>query len=259
MSEDAMMNATMISDLPSPPTFAQSVDTSSPQSPNTGSYADILKELQSSQSKQGQPPQMQMSQPPQMQMSQAPQMQMSQAPQMQMSQAPQMQMSPTPQMMLQSPVNPSPEQNIMQQMQAQASMYSGGMPQSSPIGDYAPTHAMPMHSGPLKSELLPDPMFFQPPPPPRKIKKVYIEKEAEKPKTFLGFSYVKIKSAILVAAIVFALISYVAPLLAKNIPWSVNAETGKFTAAGLLVISLTTGLLHLGSVGIIERFGNGVN
>jgi hypothetical protein len=147
----------------------------------------------------------------------------------------------------------------MQQLQAQASMYDGGMPQSSPIGQYVPADTTPMHSGPLKSELLPDPMFFQPPPPPRKVKKVYIEKEPEKPKTFLGFSAAKIKSAILVAAIVFALISYVAPLLAKNIPWSVNAETGKFTAAGLLVISVTTGLLHLGSVGLIERFGNGVN
>jgi hypothetical protein len=146
----------------------------------------------------------------------------------------------------------------MQQLQSQASMYSGGMPQSSPIGQYTPIESL-MHTGPLKSELLPDPMFFQPPPPPPKIKKVYIEKEAEKPKTFLGFSFAKIKSAILVAAIVFALISYVAPVLAKNLPWSVNPETGKFTAAGLLVISITTGLLHLGSVGFIERFGNGVN
>jgi hypothetical protein len=146
----------------------------------------------------------------------------------------------------------------MQQLQSQASMYSGGMPQSSPIGQYTPIESL-MHTGPLKSELLPDPMFFQPPPPPPKIKKVYIEKEAEKPKTFLGFSYAKIKSAILVAAIVFVLISYVAPVLAKSLSWSVNAETGKFTAAGLLVISITTGLLHLGSVGLIERFGNGVN
>lgn len=254
-----MMNATMISDLPSPPTFSQSMDTSSaPQTSTPGSYADILKELQNSQSKQGPPmqpsPQVQMQSSPQMQM-QTPQMQM-QTPQMQMQTSPQMQ--PTAQMMMQSPVNPAPE-NVMQQMHAQASMYSGGMPQSSPIGDYMPMDSVPVHAGPLKSELLPDPMFFQPPPPPRKIKKVYIEKEPEKPKTFLGFSYIKIKSAILVAAIVFALISYVAPLLARNIPWSVNAETGKFTAAGLLVISLTTGLLHLGSVGIIERFGNGIN
>jgi hypothetical protein len=162
-------------------------------------------------------------------------------------------------MLLQTPVNPSPEKNIMQELQTQASMYTGGMPQSSPMmGQYTPIENL-LHTGPLKSELLPDPMFFQPPPPPPKIKKVYIEKEPENPKTFLGFSFTKIKSAILVAAIVFALISYVAPLLAKSISWSVNPETGKFTAAGLLVISITTGLLHLGSVGFIERFGNGVN
>ncbi|AGE49201.1 hypothetical protein ATCVBr0604L_547L [Acanthocystis turfacea Chlorella virus Br0604L] len=253
MSEDAMMNATMISDLPSPPAFTQPMDSgpASQGSGQPGSYADILKELQSQKNNQnpsGQQNQMQMSPTPQMQMQMSPPMQ---------QQVPQM--APTPQMMLQTPVNPAPEQNVMQQMQTQASMYSGGMPQSSPIGEYMPQHSTSVHSGPLKSELLPDPMFFQPPPPPRKIKKVYIEKEPEKPKTFLGFSYAKIKSAILVAAIVFALISYVAPLLAKNIPWSVNIETGKFTAAGLLVISVTTGLLHLGTVGLIERFGNGVN
>ncbi|AGE59456.1 hypothetical protein ATCVOR07043_546L [Acanthocystis turfacea Chlorella virus OR0704.3] len=254
MSEDAMMNATMISDLPSPPSFTQPMDSgpASQGSGQAGSYADILKELQSSQkinqNSAGQQNQMQMSPTPQMQMQMSPPQQ---------NQAPAV--APTPQMMLQTPVNPAPNQNVMQQMQAQASMYSGGMPQSSPIGQYVPQDSTMVHSGPLKSELLPDPMFFQPPPPPRKIKKVYIEKEPEKPKTFLGFSYTKIKSAILVAAIVFALISYVAPLLAKNIPWSVNIETGKFTAAGLLVISITTGLLHLGTVGLIERFGNGVN
>ncbi|AGE57702.1 hypothetical protein ATCVNTS1_585L [Acanthocystis turfacea Chlorella virus NTS-1] len=258
MSEDAMMNATMISDLPSPPAFTQPMDSgpasqSQGQERGGGSYADILKELQSSQKSNQSPSGQQQNQ---MQMSPTPQMQMQMSPPLQQQISP---IAPTAQMMLQSPVNPAPEQNVMQQMQAQASMYSGGMPQSSPIGDYMPHHSTSVHSGPLKSELLPDPMFFQPPPPPRKIKKVYIEKEPEKPKTFLGFSYAKIKSAILVAAIVFALISYVAPLLAKNIPWSVNIETGKFTAAGLLVISVTTGLLHLGTVGLIERFGNGVN
>jgi hypothetical protein len=171
----------------------------------------------------------------------------------------QQQVQPTVQMMMQSPVNaPAQSNNVMQQMQNQAGMYSGGMPQSAPLSEFLPMDEVPVHRGPLKSELLPDPMFFQNPPPPPKIKKVYVEKVPEK-KTFLGFDSTKIKSAILVAAIVFALISYVAPLMAKNIPWAVNIETGKFTSYGLVTISLLTGGLYLGVSELINRFGNGMN
>jgi hypothetical protein len=101
-------------------------------------------------------------------------------------------------------------------------------------------------------------MFFQNPPPPRKVKKIYIDKTPEK-KTFMGFDVAKVKGAILVAAIVFALISYVAPLLAKNIQWTVNADTGKFTSYGLVAISGLTGGLYLGISEIINKFGNGMN
>jgi hypothetical protein len=100
-------------------------------------------------------------------------------------------------------------------------------------------------------------MFFQNPPPPRKIKKIYIDKTPEK-KTLMGFDTAKIKGAILVAAIVFMLISYVAPMLAKNIQWTVNAETGKFTSYGLVAISALTGGLYLGITELINRFGNGM-
>lgn len=266
MSDEVMMNATPIDQLPSAPlsipvsdqessnqkagtsyadillslqklrqaptTASQVVPQSDTPNQNAGAYADILSSIQTA--KQTATPNFK---------------------QHDMHQD----MSPTPQMLMQSPVNPS-SQNIMQQIQAQAGMYEGEMPQSSPISEYMPNHTMsPVHTGPLKSTLLPDPMFFQTPPQPRKVKKVYIEKEAPKPPTFFGFDQTKLKSAVLVSAIVFILISYVAPLLAKSMQWTVNYETGKFTAAGLLVISVLTGGLYLGFVSIIDKFGNGVS
>jgi hypothetical protein len=48
-------------------------------------------------------------------------------------------------------------------------------------------------------------------------------------------------------------------LMAKNIPWAVNIETGKFTSYGLVTISLLTGGLYLGVSELIIRFGNGMN
>lgn len=131
------------------------------------------------------------------------------------------------------------------------------MPQSAPISEYLPQDFT-IQQGPLKSDLLPDPMFFQNPPPPPKVKKIYVDKTPPKT-TFMGFDTAKIKNAILVGAIVFALISYVAPLLAKNLPWTVNADTGKFTAYGLLTISAMTGGLYLGVTALIDKFGNGMN
>jgi len=68
----------------------------------------------------------------------------------------------------------------------------------------------------------------------------------------------KIKPAILVAAIVFALLSWGAPVVAKQLTWTVDAMTGKFTSSGLIVISLLTGGIYLGISEIIRKFGNGV-
>ena len=68
----------------------------------------------------------------------------------------------------------------------------------------------------------------------------------------------KIKPAILVAAIVFALLSWGAPIVAKQLTWTVDAMTGTFTSSGLIVISLLTGGIYLGIAEIIRNFGNGV-
>jgi hypothetical protein len=103
-------------------------------------------------------------------------------------------------------------------------------------------------------------MFFQNPPPKQKVKKIYIDKTPPAPpqeKAILGFNAKKVKSAILVSSIVFILIWYVAPLMARNLQWTVNADTGKFTAYGLVAISTLTGGLYLGIVSLIEKFGNG--
>lgn len=250
MSEDAMMNATPISQLNNAP-ISLSTSTAHETAQQSGSYTDILKNLELAR-KTSPPP----SQPQSEQLSIGTNLSQQEIFSMQQSGQ---KIEPTPQMLMQIPVNQNPPNNIMQQMQNQASMYNGNMPQSSPISNFVPPDTMmtQVNNAPLKSELLPDPMFFQNPPPPRKIKKVYVEKEPER-KTFMGFDQVKLKSAVLVSAIVFALISYVAPLLARSIAWTVNSETGKFTAAGLLLISSMTGGIYLGVVSIIEKFGNGI-
>lgn len=246
MSEDALMNATPINKLPSPPTpISTSVSEKSPG--ETASYADLIKNLDINKMSQTS----NMSQMPPM-----PQETPQQFPQMQSMQNA---LPPTPQMMMQTPVNPSAQNNVMQQMQSQASMYSGGMPQSSPISEFLPHDGTPVHQGPLKSELLPDPMFFQNPPPKQKVKKIYVDKTpAVQQQAILGFNAKKIKHAILVSSIVFLLIWYVAPMMARNLQWTVNIDTGKFTSYGLVAISILTGGLYLGVTSIIERFGNGM-
>lgn len=246
MSEDALMNATPINKLPSPPApISTSVSEKSPG--ESASYADLIKNLDINKMSQASS----MSQMPQMSQ-EIPQ----QFPQMQSMQNA---LPPTPQMMMQTPVNPSAQTNVMQQMQSQASMYSGGMPQSSPISEFLPHDGTPVHQGPLKSELLPDPMFFQNPPPKQKVQKIYIDKTpTPEEKSILGFKAKKIKHAVLVSAVVYFLIWYVAPMMARNLQWTVNIDTGKFTSYGLVAISILTGGLYLGITSIIERFGNGM-
>jgi hypothetical protein len=245
MSEDALMNATPISQLPSPPA---PISTSMSEQPpgESASYADLIKNLDINKMASQASSMSQM--PPMPQMSHLSQ----QPPQMQNA------LPPTPQMMMQTPVNPSAQNNVMQQMQSQASMYSGGMPQSSPISEFLPYEGTPVHQGPLKSELLPDPMFFQNPPPKQKVKKIYIDKTpAPQEKAILGFNAKKVKNAVLVSSIVFLLIWYVAPMMARTLQWTVNVDTGKFTAYGLVAISALTGGLYLGITSLIEKFGNG--
>ena len=238
-SNEIMQNATPISQLgggggqPS----SSSIQNATPVESGT-SYGDILKSLDIARQQQDNPPQMQQ-QPPQMQMQQQPQMQM------QMQQQPQMQMTP--------------------QMQMQQ------MPQSAPLSSMMPVPEYSVQQSPLMSNLLPDPMFFQPPPPPAPVqaqqyspserrRKKYDQAERASESNSLKdkFDMNKIKPAILVSVIVFALLSWGAPVIAKRLAWTVDAISGKFTHSGLVVISVLTGGVFLGISEIIRNFGTGL-
>lgn len=238
--EDSMMNATRVQDLPSPAMFASKHD--SQQQPGTN-YQDILKTIDIKQ----------LTQPKAEVPSATP-----------MPQSIQFQTPLSSPAQLQTPTVSSPAQfqtptNPMQDLHTQNTMYTGtmDMPQSAPtesFSAYAPSYApsQAIMRGPVINSLLPDPMFFQPPPivdPPKKRRHV----EPPKVNKFPIFDIEKIKPAILVAAIVFALLSWGAPVVAKRLEWTVDAITGKFTSSGLVVISLLTGGIFLGATEIIRN------
>jgi hypothetical protein len=172
-----------------------------------------------------------------------------------------------PQQMMQQQMQmqqPEPD-NLMELLHAKSSTYPGSMPQSAPVGEYASGPSVDMAQGPIVNSLLPDPMFFNSPPQERKRRRPPPPPPAVAPSqtTMLGgkvpaMDLNKIKPAILVAAIVFALLSWGAPVVAKQLTWTVDAMTGKFTSSGLIIISLLTGGIYLGISEIIRNFGNGV-
>lgn len=263
MSEDNMMNATSISSLPPPMTTS----ISSEQKTGGGTtYSDLIKDLDINKMKQSQ--QSAVSSPGPMQSSFAPAPTQSPFPPAPMQnqrnpaqQAPSQNQSTMdmPASIMMQQMMPQ-QQNVMQNMQQQSSMYGGAMPQSAPISQYIPTDDVEVQQTPLNSTLLPDPMFFQPPPPPPRRRRKEVVKAVVVPeKKPFGFDASKIKPAILVAAIVFALLSYGAPLLARRLEWSVDSVTGKFTSAGLVTLSILTGGIFLGISELIRNFGTGMN
>jgi len=240
-SDDTMMNATLVSNLPSP--MMSSLNDNQSQSAAPSSYQDLIKNLDIKQ------------------MSSQPSMQMPASIQMQQQMPRQTQQQMPEQFPPQMPTH-QPD-SMMELLHAQNSTYSGTMPQSAPIGEFSSAPSMNVSQGPVVNSLLPDPMFFNPPreerrrrPPPPPV--------AEAPKTTMlggkvpAMDLNKIKPAILVAAIVFALLSWGAPVVAKQLTWTVDAMTGKFTSSGLIVISLLTGGIYLGISEIIRNYGNGV-
>jgi hypothetical protein len=240
-SDDTLMNATLVSNLPSP--MMSSLNDNQSQSAAPSSYQDLIKNLDIKQ------------------MSSQPSMQMPASIQMQQQMPRQTQQQMPEQFPPQMPTH-QPD-SMMELLHAQNSTYSGTMPQSAPIGEFSSAPSMNVSQGPVVNSLLPDPMFFNPPreerrrrPPPPPV--------AEPPKTTMlggkvpAMDLNKIKPAILVAAIVFALLSWGAPVVAKQLTWTVDAMTGKFTSSGLIVISLLTGGIYLGISEIIRNYGNGV-
>lgn len=249
-SDDTMMNATLVSALP-PPMMASLNEPQNNQAAPS-SYQDLIKNLDI---KQMSGPNMQM--PASIQMQQMPR-QTQPFPQ-QMPQEISQQFPPQMQMQQQMP---TPD-NAMELLHAQNSTYSGMMPQSAPIGEFSSGPSMDMAQGPIVNSLLPDPMFFNPPPRERKRRPHPPPPMVQQPNgNVLGkipaMDLNKIKPAILVAAIVFALLSWGAPVVAKQLTWTVDAMTGKFTSSGLIIISLLTGGIYLGISEIIRNFGNGV-
>jgi hypothetical protein len=262
MSEDNMMNATSISSLPAPMT----TNISSEQKTGGGTtYSDLIKDLDINKMKQSQPSAVSSPGPMQSAFTPAPTPSLFPPAPMQNQRNP-TQTAPMPQQgtmdmpasIMMQQMMPQ-QQNVMQTMQQQNSMYGGAMPQSAPISQYIPTDDVDVQQTPLNSTLLPDPMFFQPPPPPPRRRRKEVVKAVVPEKKPFGFDASKVKPAILVAAIVFALLSYGAPLLARRLEWSVDSVTGKFTSAGLVTLSILTGGIFLGISELIRNFGNGMN
>jgi len=239
-NDDTMMNATLVSDLPAP--MMSSMNDNTPQQAAPSSYQDLIKNLDIKQ----------MSGKNNMPMPASIQMQQQMPQQMQMQQMPRQMQQPEP-------------DNLMELLHAKSSTYPGTMPQSAPVGEFSPGPSVDMAQGPIVNSLLPDPMFFNPPPQERKRRRQPPPPPppAAPQAGVLGskipaMDLNKIKPAILVAAIVFALLSWGAPVVAKQLTWTVDAITGKFTSSGLIVISLLTGGIYLGISEIIRKFGNGV-
>jgi len=249
-SDDTLMNATLVSALPSPMMASLNETQNNQAAPS--SYQDLIKHLDIKQMS-GQNMQMPASIQMQQQMPRQTQPFPQQMPQEMPQQFP-------PQMQQQMPTPDS----AMELLHAQNSTYSGTMPQSAPIGEFSPGPSMDMAQGPIVNSLLPDPMFFNPPPRERKKRLHPPPPMVQQPNgNVLGgkipaMDLNKIKPAILVAAIVFALLSWGAPVVAKQLTWTVDAMTGKFTSSGLIIISLLTGGIYLGISEIIRNFGNGV-
>lgn len=63
-----------------------------------------------------------------------------------------------------------------------------------------------------------------------------------------------LRPALVVAAIVFVVLSRGAPMIATQLPFSVDAITGKFTISGLVIISMLSGGMYLGINELIKRF-----
>lgn len=63
-----------------------------------------------------------------------------------------------------------------------------------------------------------------------------------------------LRPALVVAGIVFVVLSRGAPMIATRLPFSVDAITGKFTIAGLVIISMLSGGMYLGINELIKRF-----
>jgi hypothetical protein len=63
-----------------------------------------------------------------------------------------------------------------------------------------------------------------------------------------------LRPALIVAVIVFFVLRQGAPQIARLVPLSVDVVTGKFTVAGLAIVSLLSGGAYLGLTELSSRF-----
>jgi hypothetical protein len=86
-------------------------------------------------------------------------------------------------------------------------------------------------------------------PPPQKVKRPAASKKKSS-----KIDLRALRPALVVAAIVFVVLSRGAPMIATRLPFSVDAITGKFTISGLIIISMLSGGMYLGINELIKRF-----
>lgn len=86
-------------------------------------------------------------------------------------------------------------------------------------------------------------------PPPQKVKRPAASKKKSSKLDLRA-----LRPALVVAAIVFVVLSRGAPMIAARLPFSVDAITGKFTISGLVIISMLSGGMYLGINELIKRF-----
>jgi hypothetical protein len=112
---------------------------------------------------------------------------------------------------------------------------------------------------PLMSNLLPDPIMYNPPVQPQiphetMLKRSEIRDALKDIKRTSKFDMGKIKPALLVVVVVFVLLTWGVPVIARRLDWSVDPISGKFTTYGLLLISVLTGGSFLGLSELMNKF-----
>lgn len=75
---------------------------------------------------------------------------------------------------------------------------------------------------------------------------------AEAPPSKFDFKF--LRPGLVVAAIVFIVLLKIAPLVANKLPFSIDSVTGKFTAAGLLIVSFLAGGTFLFADEMIKKY-----
>lgn len=97
----------------------------------------------------------------------------------------------------------------------------------------------------------------QMPPPPKQQKAPPSTQKIRRPVSKTKSSKIDLRAlrpALVVAAIVFVVLSRGAPMIATRLPFSVDAVTGKFTVSGLVIVSMLSGGMYLGINELIKRF-----